>query len=95
VAEGVARSRLDEVARLLDTAEGPRPLYSPDSEPGEDRSNGVIMHIFGFCKDNGARALFASAFVPPIFSGILALATYAQEAPKYRVDRSGRRKKLF
>src|SRR5260221_10282317 len=43
------------------------------------------MHIFGFCK-TWARALVCFGIVPAIFLGILALATYAQEAPKYRVD---------
>src|SRR5258706_8679650 len=43
------------------------------------------MHIFGFCK-TWARALVCFGIVPAIFLGILAPATYAQEAPKYRVD---------
>src|SRR5258708_14337512 len=43
------------------------------------------MHIFGFCK-TWARALVCFGIVPAIFLRILALATYAQEAPKYRVD---------
>src|SRR6266481_2891098 len=45
------------------------------------------MHIFGFCKTwTWARALVCFGIVPAIFLGILAPATYAQEAPKYRVD---------
>src|SRR5260370_27653345 len=45
------------------------------------------MNIFGFCKTwTWARALVCFGIVPAIFLGILALATYAQEAPKYRVD---------
>src|SRR5882762_5481809 len=43
------------------------------------------MHIFGFCK-TWARALVCFGIVPAIFLGILAPATCAQEAPKYRVD---------